>query len=105
MRRKRENGFVPGVVKVISIKIIIGSKNMKRKSKILIVIIIGFILTWAPWLNSDQIKAKTYEDRAKIDGTLEAGCDYDYFIVIPLGRYIASCESGYIITFWGQVLP
>ena len=54
MRRRRKSGSVHGVVKVISIKIIMGSKKMKRKSKILIVIIIGVILTWAPWLNPNQ---------------------------------------------------
>jgi len=67
------------------------------------------LLAWSPWLDNQAIHDKVFLERARIDGTVdkETGeliCDYKvgWF---PFGRYIASCEGGYFVTFWGKIIP
>jgi hypothetical protein len=82
---------------------------MKRKTKfILFVSLLAlFLLVWAPWVNNKDIHDKVFNERAKIDGTIdkqtgELICDYNV-AWFPFGRYVASCEGGYFVIFWGKV--
>ncbi|MFH1239791.1 MAG: hypothetical protein V1672_01115 [Candidatus Diapherotrites archaeon] len=86
-------------------------KKMKQKIKILIsaMMLLLILFTWAPWLDDQAIQDKVFQERAHIDGTIDKQtgkliCDYKvgWF---PFGRYVASCEGGYFVTFWGQMLP
>ena len=75
---------------------------------IIIVLILLSLLAWAPWLNNQAIHDRVFQERAAIDGTIdnETGeliCDYNV-MWFPFGRYVASCESGYFITFYGKIL-
>jgi len=84
---------------------------MKQKAKIAmaaIALILIALLAWAPWLDNKAIHDRVFQERAGIDGTLnkqtgELICDYDV-MWFPFGRYVASCEGGYFVTFWGQML-
>jgi len=83
---------------------------MKRKTKIILFIslLALFLLAWAPWMNNKAIHDKVFDERAKIDGTIdkqtgELICDYNV-MWFPFGRYVASCEGGYFVTFWGKIL-
>lgn len=82
---------------------------MTRNKKIIIKIIIVTIvvLAWSPWLNNQSLHDKVFQKRAAIDGTIdkhtgELICDYNVRWV-PFGRWVASCEGGYYITFWGRI--
>ena len=93
---------------------------MKQKDKFIIMLIgailILLILTWAPWLDNKEIYDKVLEAKAHKDGTYgwvvypngtkryELICDYEVHYA-PLGRWVASCEGGYYVTFWGQIIP
>ena len=83
---------------------------MKQKIKIAIaaLVLLLILLAWAPWLDDQAIHDKIFQERAHIDGTIdkqtgELICDYSvgWF---PFGRYVASCEGGYFVTFWDQML-
>lgn len=71
-------------------------------------IIVLMLLAWAPWMADKAIHDKVFEEKAWIDGTIdkqtgELICDYtvSWF---PFGRWVASCEGGYFVTFWGKIL-
>lgn len=83
---------------------------MKQKTKIIMAAIALFLilLAWAPWLDNQAIHDKVFQKRAQIDGTIdkqtgELICDYKV-TWFPFGRYVASCEGGYFVTFWGRML-
>gem|GEM_PF-2142957 len=75
-----------------------------------------FILAWAPWLNDKDIHDRVFKEKAAKDGTmgwviLPNGtrvytliCDYNVSW-FPFGRWVASCEGGYYVTFWSEILP
>ena len=83
---------------------------------IAVVILVLLILCWAPWLNEKEIHDRVFQEKAHIDGTmgrivLPNGtkeytliCDYNV-MWFPFGRWVASCEGGYYVTFWNQILP
>jgi len=83
---------------------------------IAVVILVLLILCWAPWLNDKEIHDRVFQEKAHIDGTmgwivLPNGtkeytliCDYNV-MWFPFGRWVASCEGGYYVTFWNQILP
>jgi hypothetical protein len=89
-----------------------------RKSQFLVLLGFVFILllAWAPWLNDEEIYDKVFQDKAHIDGTLgwvtypngtsryTQICDYQVRW-LPFGRWVASCEGGYYVTFWNQIIP
>ena len=84
---------------------------MTRNKKIIIAIITAVIVIFAgaPWLNNQSLHDKVFEERAKIDGTIdkytgEQICDYKVMWA-PFGRWVASCEGGYYVTFWGGYFP
>ncbi len=83
---------------------------------IAVAILVLLILCWAPWLNDKEIHDRVFQEKAHIDGTmgwivLPNGtkeytliCDYNV-MWFPFGRWVASCEGGYYVTFWNQILP
>ena len=84
---------------------------MKIKVKaVLILVLLGLmVLAWAPWMDDKAIHDKVFEERARIDGTIdkqtgELICDYKV-VWFPFGRWVASCEGGYYVTFWNQIIP
>lgn len=83
---------------------------MKLKAKIVLVLAISvwIVLAWAPWMDNKAAHDRVFEERARIDGTIdkqtgELICDYkvSWF---PFGRWVASCEGGYFVTFWGKIV-
>lgn len=69
----------------------------------------ALLLLWAPWMGVQEIHDKVFNEKASIDGTIdkETGeliCDYNV-MWLPFGRYVASCEGGYFITFYGKIIP
>ncbi len=83
---------------------------MKKNTKIILILalLVILLLAWAPWMNNQAIHDRIFEERARIDGTMdkETGeliCDYNV-MWFPFGRYVASCEGGYFVTFWGKML-
>ncbi len=83
---------------------------MKRKTKIILFIslFVLFLLAWAPWMNNQAIHDRVFNEKAKIDGTIdkqtgELICDYNvkWF---PFGRWVASCEGSYFVVFFGRIL-
>lgn len=72
------------------------------------VLIMLTMLAWSPWLSRQAIHDKVFEEKAKTDGTIdkqtgELICDYNVML-FPFGRWVASCEGGYFVTFWGKIL-
>jgi len=106
---------------------------MKQKIKIVIAVLALALalLAWAPWLNDQALHDKILQEKGRKDGTIvpesritgseealqelreesqKQGitdgiliCDYKVQW-LPFGRYVASCEGGYFVTFWGQML-
>ncbi len=74
------------------------------------------ILAWGPWLNDEEIHDRVLAERGHRDGTYgyvvygngtvkyELICDYNVHW-IPFGRWVASCEGAYFVTFWNQIIP
>lgn len=81
---------------------------MTKFNKIIFLVVAVIVLTWAPWLNNQNLHDKVFEEKAKIDGTIgkkgDLICDYNVGWA-PFGRWVASCEGGYYVTFWGKILP
>ncbi|MCJ7816871.1 MAG: hypothetical protein MUP55_03350 [Candidatus Aenigmarchaeota archaeon] len=82
---------------------------MKRNFKILIIalLIILVLLAWAPWLDNQAIHDRVFQEKARIDGTIDRQtgnliCDYNV-MWFPFGRWVASCEGGYYVTFYGKI--
>ncbi len=77
---------------------------MKTKNKILLgLLILGILLlAWSPWLNNQKIHDQVFQEKAQKDGSFNI-CDYTVKW-IPFGRWVASCEGGYIVTFWGEIV-
>jgi hypothetical protein len=94
------------------------SNIVKKYSRFLIVLALSvlIVLGWAPWMDSQTIHDKVFKLKADKDGTmgwiiLQNGtkiytqiCDYNV-MWFPFGRYVASCEGGYYVTFWGKIIP
>ena len=71
-------------------------------------ILILFLLVWAPSMDNQAIHDKVFQEKAHKDGTIDRNtgeliCDYNvnWF---PFGRYVASCEGGYFVTFYGEII-
>jgi len=82
---------------------------MKTKVKVVAVLAVSvwIVLAWAPWMDDKTVHDKVFEERARIDGTIdkqtgELICDYEVSW-FPFGRWVASCEGGYFVTFWGKI--
>jgi len=82
---------------------------MKTKVKVVVVLAVSvwIVLAWAPWMDDKAVHDKVFEERARIDGTIdkqtgELICDYEVSW-FPFGRWVASCEGGYFVTFWGKI--
>lgn len=65
------------------------------------------LLAWAPWLGDQAIHDRVMLEKARIDGTIDQNgnliCDYNV-VWVPFGRWVASCEGGYFVTFYGEIL-
>jgi hypothetical protein len=91
---------------------------MKRNANIVIIagLSILFLLVWAPWMDNQAIHDKIFQEKAHKDGTIgeviningtketRLICDYNV-MWFPFGRYVASCEGGYFVTFYGKIFP
>ena len=83
---------------------------------LLLAVLILALLAWAPWMDNQAVHDMVFREKAYIDGTMgwvvkadgtreyTQICDYNvrWF---PFGRWAASCEGGYMVTFWNQILP
>ena len=82
--------------------------KMKGKLVLFLALLVLVIFASAPWMDDQAIHNIVFEERARIDGTIEKQtgellCEYNVMWV-PFGRWVASCEGGYFFTFWGQLL-
>ena len=90
--------------------------NINKKINIILAIIGLFLLAWAPWLNDEDIHDRIFQEKAHLHGTMgwvdypdstrkyELICDYNVMWA-PFGRWVASCEGGYYVTFWNKIFP
>lgn len=88
------------------------------------------VLAWAPWLDDKEIHDRVLREKGRMDGTIQPIenimasdealrdmieysrnhgvtdgvliCDYEMKWV-PFGRWVASCEGAYYVTFWGKI--
>jgi hypothetical protein len=95
---------------------------------VLVALLLLFLLIWAPWLDDKEVHDRVLREKGGIDGTIqpmenltasEAAleemreysrskgvtdgvliCDYEV-TWLPFGRWVASCEGGYYVTFFG----
>lgn len=106
-----------------------------KKGILLGLLALSILLTWAPWLDDEEVRKRILRERGPVDGSVmpleviiekssmsnelleemleesrEKGvgngiliCDYKVMWA-PLGRWVASCEGGYYVTFWGKPL-
>ena len=82
--------------------------NINAKLVLLLALLVLVVFAWAPWMHEQAIHDMVFEERAKIDGTIDKDtgeliCDYKV-AWCPFGRWVASCEGGYFVTFWGKIL-
>ena len=77
--------------------------RIRTKGIIGIGIVIILLVAWAPWMNNEELKNTMISVKSVIDGTNNAGCEYSVRWV-PFGRYVASCEGGYFVSFWGRIV-
>jgi hypothetical protein len=86
-----------------------------RKITSILILLAIFLLIWAPWMDDQGIHDRVFEEKAHIDGTMgwitqpdgtkeyTLICDYNV-MWFPFGRWVASCEGGYFVTFWGKII-
>ena len=82
--------------------------RIEVKPALVLALFVLAVFAWAPWMDDKAIHDKVFEERARIDGTIdkqtgELICDYKV-TWFPFGRWVASCEGGYFVTFWGKIL-
>lgn len=108
---------------------------MKGKEIVMMLIVWLFlliILAWAPWIDDQAVHDRVLFEKGWKDDTIQPLenviaseevlqylieesrkkgvydgiliCDYNV-IWVPFGRWVASCEGGYFVTFWGEILP
>lgn len=87
----------------------------RDKTIILTLVFILLLLVWAPWMNNQAIHDRVFKEKAHKDGTFSwviqpdgtreytLLCDYNV-MWFPFGRWVASCEGGYFVTFWGKII-
>ena len=83
-------------------------KHMGRRAKAVITaILIILIFAFAPWLNDREIHDRVLKEKGRLDHTIDEDgrliCDYKVNWA-PFGRWVASCEGGWYVTFWGQIV-
>lgn len=71
-----------------------------------LLLLLAAFLTWMPWLNNKSIRNMVTLENGRNDGSVDENgqiiCDYKVTIA-PLGRWVASCEGGYYVSFWGKI--
>ncbi|MEM2125196.1 MAG: hypothetical protein QXQ53_02230 [Candidatus Methanosuratincola sp.] len=81
-----------------------------------ILIMAAGLVVWAPWLDDQELHDRVLREKAEKDGTMgwvtmpDGSTEYilicDYKVSwVPFGRWVASCEGGYFVTAWGQIVP
>ncbi|MDI9609028.1 MAG: hypothetical protein QFX34_01955 [Candidatus Verstraetearchaeota archaeon] len=81
-----------------------------------ILIMAAGLVVWAPWLDDQELHDRVLREKAEKDGTVgwvtmpDGSTEYilicDYKVSwVPFGRWVASCEGGYFVTAWGQIVP
>jgi len=90
--------------------------NINRVSIVIVLVLFLLVVAWAPWLNDQEIHDIVFREKAHIDGTMgwvlypngteiyKLICDYKV-TWFPFGRLVVSCEGGYYVTFWNQIIP
>ena len=92
--------------------------NYEKNTKIVLILtlLVSLVLVWAPWMDNQAIYNRVFQEKAHKDGTMDwviqpngtreymLICDYNV-MWFPFGRWVASCEGGYYVTFWGQIFP
>ena len=85
------------------------------KTIILALVLTLLLLIWAPWMDNQEIHDRVFQEKAQKDGTMgwvtqpdgtreyQLICDYNV-MWFPFGRYVASCEGGYFVSFWGKII-
>ncbi|MBU0619499.1 MAG: hypothetical protein V1768_04085 [Patescibacteria group bacterium] len=83
---------------------------MKKNTKLILILslVVLLLFAWAPWMDDQAIYDRVFQEKAGIDGTIDKQtgkliCDYS-IMWFPFEKYVASCEGGYFVTFWGKVL-
>ena len=90
---------------------------MKKNIKIIFILTLLalFLLVWAPWMDNQEIHDRVFQEKAHKDGTMgwiikpdgtreyTLICDYNV-MWLTFGRWVASCEGGYFVTFWGKII-
>ncbi len=84
-------------------------RNIRISAIAAILFILLLVLALAPWMDDVVIHDNVFQEKAGIDGTIdrETGeliCDYNV-MWFPFGRWVASCEGGYYVTFFGEIFP
>ena len=86
-----------------------------KRLAVFIALLLLLLTLWAPWLNAKEIHDKVFKEKAHKDGSYgwviypdgskryELICDYKVMWA-PFGRWVASCEGAYYVTFWGKIL-
>lgn len=90
---------------------------MKKNAKIALIItlVVMVLFAWAPWMDNQAIHDRVFQEKAHKDGTMgwviqpDGTREYtlicDYTVMwLPFGRWVASCEGCYFVTFWGKIL-
>jgi len=85
-------------------RIVKGSRAIMTGSALLLLL----FFAWAPWIDDQTVHDVVFQERAWIDGTIdkrtgEVICDYRVSWA-PFGRWVASCEGGYFVAFWGSII-
>jgi hypothetical protein len=83
-------------------------RNKGRYCIIIGIVVVLFLLAWAPWMDNQAVHDGVFREKAWIDGTIDKAtgeliCDYKV-VWFPFGRWVASCEGGYFVTFYGDIL-
>ncbi len=90
---------------------------MKKNTKIIFILtlLVLFLLVWAPWMDNQAIHDRVFQEKAHKDGTMgwimKPDGTREYMLIcehdvmwFPFGRWVASCEGGYFVTFWGKII-
>ena len=108
---------------------------MKARGAIIIILVFSlavYVLAWAPWLDNKETHDRVLREKGWVDGTIQPVenitasddalrdmieysrsrgvtdgiliCDYNVKWAL-FGRWVASCEGTYYVTFWGEIWP
>ncbi len=86
--------------------------KMKNNSEIIlmlaiiVLLLLLLILAWAPWMDDQAVYNQVLQHNSDGIRAAENICGEQLKIHwFPFGRYVANCEIGYFVTFWGEIKP